>query len=93
MKKTKFLSMVAFALMTSAGVMSRTYVDSNEKLSELVMENIEVLAKEEGVVITCSSGITGRCFRKGCDVKYCGEYTYYQCEFSGYQRDYCTHPC
>ena len=49
--------------------------------------------KEEGVVITCSSGITGRCFRKGCDMRYCGEYTYYQCEFSGYKRDYCTHPC
>lgn len=53
----------------------------------------EALAGSEDVIITCSGGSEGQCFRQGADLKMCGEFMYYDCEYSGYVFDNCSIPC
>lgn len=63
----------------------------------MLLENVEALTRGEigEVVITCSKshGGGGQCTRAGMNLKYCGEYSYYECEYTGYTFDSCSTPC
>lgn len=73
---------VAFAVVAGYNVYS---AQSDVKLSDLAMANVEALAGGEDATITCSrtcSDGIGRCYRV-----YDG---YGNCTFSGYQDEYCV---
>ena len=93
MKKKLFNGFLLVAVCFGSLGIQKNLTSSNSSLSGLMLENVEALTTPE-VVITCNKrGTYGKCWRKGSEMKFCGEYTYYECEFTGYQQDYCTHPC
>ncbi|MDE6347205.1 MAG: NVEALA domain-containing protein, partial [Bacteroides sp.] len=82
-----------FALVAAVAAIGGYGVYTNQKavaMSDLMLENIEALAKiedsdEGGVVITCSrtcSDGVGRCYKKYDD--------WGNCHFSGDQSNFCT---
>lgn len=93
MKKKVILGAICIAIASIGGVcVNKFYVSKNPKLG-LMMENVEALADSEDFVITCSAGHSGLCFRETPILRYCGEYQYYECEFTGCKYDECWEPC
>jgi hypothetical protein len=96
-RNTMLLTLVVALIGAAFAFMSQRTTQNADLVSTTKMANIEALTgnEETEVVITCSSGRDGQCFRtcwcKG--MKMCGEYMYYPCCFSGYQDDYCSSPC
>ena len=99
MMKKKFVkATLAVAAIAAVGLSSYkaygSYVAANASEEEsLLSENIEALSQTPEYGITCSAGNKGTCFVKGTNLICCGEYTNYDCAFSGYMKDYCWHPC
>lgn len=98
MRKKIFKTLFAFATIATISFGSYkaygTYVVANMPEKDLVLsENIEALSNSPEYGVTCSSGYKGTCFVKGYNLVCCGEYTNYDCSFSGYMRDYCWNPC
>ena len=96
----KNLFKIAFAVVAFAAVglgsykAYGSYTAANMSEEDLLMaENIEALSQTPEYGITCSSGSKGTCFAKGYNLMCCGEYTNYDCRFTGYMSDYCWHPC
>lgn len=96
MKKIFFNGVLLTVMCLGAlGIQKKVMADDSQ-LSGLMLENVEALSQKDnqGVVITCGKrGHYGPCWRKGTEMKYCGEYTYYECVFTGYMSDSCYHPC
>lgn len=63
------------------------------EVSSIASENIQAVLSESSDAIICNKGTDGRCFRKGMNLVMCGEYTVFDCEFTGFQYDYCNNPC
>lgn len=94
-EKTFFYAAVALSSLLAFNA-NQQHQESLLAVNPLVKENVEALTQGvllPEVVITCSSGNEGQCFVKGNDLKMCGEYMYYQCEYSGYQMYTCYNPC
>lgn len=94
MKKNFIRTVVCTVVFCAVGV-AAYFGMPKEQDNELLLANVEALTGSiENIDVVCSgNGHTGKCYRKGTDMKYCGEYTYYQCEFTGYLFDECYHPC
>ena len=93
--KKKVLCISSALVMLAAFCVFQNRTKDKINLSELTLENVEALSTTnlDEVVVTCSSGPTGKCYRKGCELKFCKKYSYYQCEYTGYMMDNCSHPC
>lgn len=94
----KYLMSFVCAIITIASVSLVSLIQFNsEKLAvdNLLLENVEALTRGEigEVVVTCSSGSSGQCFTRTLNLKFCGEYSYYACVYTGYTRDSCIIPC
>lgn len=80
-----FLSIIASLLFITVGPV--------EDYSSLTLENIEALSQNEGFTIVCGRRSTkGNCWKRGFDLKFKGEYSYYECYFTGMMADYCSQP-
>lgn len=64
-------------------------------VGDTVFDNIEALSSSEEIVITCGQMENmGKCWKKNYhNLRFCNEYSYYECEFTGMQIDYCHQPC
>lgn len=96
MKKYLMSFVCAIVVIASVSLVSLFQFDSEElAVDNLLLENVEALTRGEigEVVVTCSRGSSGQCFTKGWDLKFCGEYSYYACVYTGYTRDSCIAPC
>ena len=95
MKRKLLLGAFAIAIVCVGAVgVSNFSQGKNIANDSFTLENVEALSDPDaGVVITCGSGHSGKCFRKGYDLKFCGEYSYYECTYTGYTFDYCWKPC
>ena len=93
MKKKLLIAATCLLIGCVSTICSRlTKLSSAE--SSLTLENVEALAGgDTDVTIVCSSGHDGKCFRKGMDLKFCHENSYYECKYTGYTFDYCKNPC
>ena len=65
------------------------------RCSELVSENVEDFTKSADLPeVVIESGRTGgKCWMKGSTLRYCKEYSYYECEFKGDPILSCNNPC
>lgn len=93
--KKHIIGVIAFAAIAVAAGWGYIQNKQNVKLSDLAMENIEALARDEGVEIVCGAH-EGACWTEDySQPEYnCGEYTMVRpCKFSGYMRDFCASPC
>lgn len=95
--KKKIFGIALIAIMALAAGWNFTQSKNEVKLSELALANVEALARYEigDVVVTCSAGSEGKCFRA---TRY--EYQYVpfspiplyvvaDCSFTGYIDDFC----
>ncbi len=89
MKKIISKIIVAIAIFIAAGLGGyKTYSIYNRESSNaelLLTENIEALTRGESSY--------GSKYKKGNDLKFCKEHSYYQCVYTGNPKDHCTHPC
>ena len=86
------------AIAAAAGGTYQGYKVYNKPVeSTLFMQNVEALARGEdgeGAIIICGTREhKGNCWRRGNELKFCGGYSYYECQMTGYQSDNCTEPC
>lgn len=90
MKKTFF----AIAVVASMFVGYTTFEkQNNNKLSDIALANVEALAEMlEEVVITCGLE-EGACWIKGATMCFEGEYTFFDCDFTGFTWVSCYHEC
>lgn len=93
MKQKNVFLAVCLAIAGICAVCANAFLFTDEQECGLLMENVEALAGSEDVVITCNSGHSGQCFAPSSDLKICGEYFYYECEFTGYMANSCWSPC
>lgn len=96
MKNNIFVSCSVFALVTST--LFLFFFDVNKTISniEILQDNIDALTKnveDFGIVCDRPQKYRGQCFDEGYILKFCGEATYYQCEFTGNSDDNCIPPC
>lgn len=86
MKKQLLGGIILFVIITITSF-NLNIVTENTFVSDITLSNIEALAQTSGedVVITCGASY-GRCWRTK---PYSGWGASDQCEFSGYQRDFC----
>lgn len=87
---------IVLGLILLGSSLGLTHLKSQEPLSDLEMANIEALTETElpGVTITCDwSPKGGKCYKQGYQLKMCGEWMFYECIFTGYQKDTCNNPC
>ena len=90
--KTKIfggIAIVAIALAVAFNVSLNTGKTNNASL--LALANVEALASE-GVTVTCGK-TGGACWKETYRMKYCKEYTYYECERSDDPKNSCNVPC
>lgn len=90
--KPIFLSAV---LLAAVGSFCTHQYKSQTLNRDIVLANIDALTDDlEEVTITCSTGHKGYCFREDwTQWKMCLEAMFHPCVFTGYQADYCNHPC
>ena len=93
MKQKNIFWAVCLAIAGIRAVCANAFLFADEQECGLLMENVEALANSEDFVITCSSGSSGQCYRESSNLRICGEYFYYRCEFSGCMLDQCWEPC
>lgn len=93
MKKKLNFCAICLAIASIGGMCVSKFYQGDNQTTSLLLENVEALAGSEDVIITCSSGNDGQCFSPGEDFKMCGEFMYYECEYSGYTFDNCSNPC
>lgn len=95
MKKVLLRGILLGSMCLCALGIQRNAMFNTSCFSGLMLENVEALSYDQPeVVITCGKrGNYGPCWREGDEMKFCGEYTYYQCSFTGYTRDNCPYPC
>lgn len=94
MKKKKLVVGIVGVLVTAfAGLIYGTC--GKLEVGGLAFDNIEALSNSEGVEISCGSmEHKGKCWRENYfNLRFCGEYSYYECEFTGMQAFYCYQPC
>lgn len=95
MKKKAFFLGVLPMCMIGAFFTGMFTLPEEKKTSELVFENIEAFTTPTElpeVVVTCGAN-EGKCWLAGGFLKYCGEYSYYECIFVGETSFYCTNLC
>lgn len=93
MKKSIFGVLSLCAL--GACVMGVLNFPNQKNYSGLISENVEALAgptELPELVVTCGEK-DGQCWMSGSDLKFCGEYSYYQCVFYGSMLLYCKNLC
>lgn len=80
--KKKLFSIVGAGLFMVA---VSTFVDIKHKTegNRLFSDNIEALAEQEEVVVTCSAGRCGYCFEE------VTAWPFYKCNWTGRPKDYC----
>ena len=94
MEKKHFFALSMAIAFLSVAVITGIQVSTQSKTPALLMENVEALTNPDNeVVITCSGGNSGQCFRKTPYLKFCGSYSYYECTYTGYMKDQCYRPC
>ncbi len=75
--------LAAGAVLLAAAVSAFVYVkNENNSMDELFEANVEALTNDESV-ITCDSGICGRCFVEE------HAWPFYKCNWTGVQSNYC----
>lgn len=85
---------VTLTIVTMTFVSYKSYINQNSMNQQLLDENVEALTAGETPTITCGSREhKGKCWRKGNELKFCGEHSYYKCFATGNFADSCTHPC
>lgn len=95
MKRYLLLSVFTFVAALTTLLVSNQLSASKATLAKLVLdENIEALTNGEGGTIVCGGRENkGACWRQGTSLKFCKEYSYYECEATGYPQDHCSSPC
>ena len=97
MKKILFIGSLCVFAAIAAGIVIFAFKTYQPKaaISTLILdENVEALTGGDVPTITCGKSNTkGHCWKKGIDLKYCKEYSYYGCYATGVKTDYCTEPC
>lgn len=95
MKRYLLLSVFTFVAALTTLLVSNQLSASKATLAKLVLdENIEALTYGEGGTIVCGGREhKGACWRRGYSLKFCHEYSYYECEATGSPQDYCSSPC
>lgn len=92
--KKSVLSVLSLCVL-GACVMGVLNFPNQKNYSGLVSENIEALAEPTElpeIVVSCGS-TEGQCWMEGINLKFCGEYSYYECFFYGSMSVSCTNPC
>ncbi|MCM1109653.1 MAG: NVEALA domain-containing protein [Clostridium sp.] len=95
MKKKTFAFLSGLVLIALASIYWFS-ITPKEQLSDIELANIEALSQIElpDVEVTCDWSYSGgRCYRQGFRLKMCNETMFYECEYTGYQNDYCLNPC
>ncbi|MBE6256716.1 MAG: hypothetical protein E7103_02005 [Prevotella sp.] len=93
MRKKRLIKPFMATLFSVAASFMFITIGPVEDFSSLTLENIEALSQDDGFTIICGSRKTkGKCWRRGSDLKYKGEYSYYECVFTGAMIDFCTQP-
>lgn len=93
MKKIFIFGMLP-ACMIGACISGLLNIPDDKRYSDLVSENVEALSTTDlpEVIIVCGR-TEGKCWTKGYFLKFCNEYSYYECEFKGDPNLFCEPPC
>lgn len=95
MKKKIFIFGMLPVCMIGACISGLLNMPEENRYSELVSENVEAFTKSAELtedVIECGR-TEGKCWMKGSNLKFCKEYSYYECEFKGDPILSCNNPC
>lgn len=92
MKKVFFRSVLLGLVCICAFGIQRGARFDKPHFSGLLLQNVEALSSDlPEVVITCDTKGWGRCYTQ-LGLVMDGEYEYYPCRYTGYQKDYCPEP-
>lgn len=92
MKKVLLRGVLLGSVCLCALGIKKNLMFNTSRISSLMLENVEALSYDlPEVVITCDTKGWGRCYTQ-LGLVMNGEFEYYPCHFTGYEKDYCPEP-
>lgn len=95
MRKKTIISAFAIAIVAMTAFAGYKTMSHQSTAADLMLdENVEALTQGEEATIICGSREhKGKCWAETINLKFCKEYSYYECYATGNPNTYCWQPC